>query len=75
MNDETLRNLGVTRDELTLVKTAEVGNIFNFGRQKAEDVGLAFKNEAGENIPVWMGSYGLGVTRLMGVIVEKFSHL
>lgn len=73
LNDETLRNLGVTRDELTLVKTAEVGNIFNFGRQKAEDVGLAFKNEAGESIPVWMGSYGLGVTRLMGVIVEKFS--
>jgi prolyl-tRNA synthetase len=71
--DETLTNLGVTRDELEEVKTAEVGNIFNFGRQKAEDIGLTFKNEAGEQIPVWMGSYGIGVTRLMGVIVEKFS--
>ncbi len=71
--DETLSNLGITRSELTEVKTAEVGNIFNFGRQKAEDIGLTFKNEAGENIPVWMGSYGIGVTRLMGVLVEKFS--
>jgi prolyl-tRNA synthetase len=73
LNEATLTKLGITRDELQEVKTAEVGNIFNFGRQKAEDVGLAFKNEAGENIPVWMGSYGIGITRLMGVLVEKFS--
>jgi prolyl-tRNA synthetase len=73
LNDETLAKLGVTKDELELVKTVEVGNIFNFGRQKAEDVGLSFKNDAGENIPVWMGSYGIGITRLMGIIVEKFS--
>jgi prolyl-tRNA synthetase len=71
--DETLKELGVSRDELEKVKTAEVGNIFNFGRQKAEDIGLFYKNEAGENIPVWMGSYGIGITRLIGVIVEKFS--
>lgn len=73
LNDETLKALDVTREELTLVKTAEVGNIFNFGRQKAEDLGLTYKNELGENIPVWMGSYGIGVTRLAGVVVEKFS--
>ncbi|HEU4677516.1 MAG TPA: aminoacyl--tRNA ligase-related protein [Candidatus Paceibacterota bacterium] len=73
LNDDTLRELGVTREELTEVKTAEVGNIFNFGRQKAEDIGLVYKNEAGESVPVWMGSYGIGVTRLMGVIVEKFA--
>ena len=73
LNDETLTKLGVTRDELTEVKTAEVGNIFNFGRQKAESLGLTYKNDAGEETPVWMGSYGIGVTRLIGVIVEKFS--
>jgi prolyl-tRNA synthetase len=54
-------------------KTAEVGNIFNFGRQKAEEVGLFFKNEAGERTAVWMGSYGIGITRLMGVLVEKLA--
>ena len=72
-NDETLASLKVTKDELTLVKTAEVGNIFNFGRQKATDLGLTYKAETGEDIAVWMGSYGIGVTRLVGVIVEKFS--
>lgn len=73
LNDETLASLGVARDELIAAKTAEVGNIFNFGRQKAEDLGLTFTNEAGEQVPVWMGSYGIGITRLMGVLVEKFA--
>jgi len=68
-----LASMGVTRDELEKVKTAEVGNIFNFGRHKAEEVGLFFKNEAGEKVPVWMGSYGIGITRVMGVMVEKFA--
>jgi prolyl-tRNA synthetase len=53
--------------------TAEVGNIFNFGTQKATDLGLTVKNQEGQNTPVWMGSYGVGVTRLMGVLVEKFA--
>ncbi len=72
-NDETCKELGVTKDEMTETKTAEVGNIFNFGRQKAEELGLIFKDENGERVPVWMGSYGIGVTRLMGVLVEKFA--
>lgn len=68
-----LTELGVTKEELTPMKTAEVGNIFNFGRQKGEEVGLFFKDENGERTPVWMGSYGIGITRLMGVLVEKFA--
>ena len=73
LNDETLESLGITKDELTATKTAEVGNIFNFGQQKAEDLGLTFKDQSGENVPVWMGSYGIGITRLVGVLVEKFA--
>lgn len=68
-----LEELGVTREELVPTKTAEVGNIFNFGRQKGEEVGLFFNDEAGERIAVWMGSYGIGITRMMGVLVEKFA--
>jgi prolyl-tRNA synthetase len=68
-----LEEMGVTREELTETKTAEVGNIFNFGRHKAEEVGLFYNNEKGEKTPVWMGSYGIGVTRVMGVVVEKFA--
>jgi prolyl-tRNA synthetase len=73
LNDETLSNLGVERDELEKFNTAEVGNIFNFGQQKATDLGLTVKNSDGKDVPAWMGSYGIGVTRLMGVLVEKFS--
>lgn len=73
LNEETLNKLGVNRDELEEVKTAEVGNIFNFGRQKAHDLELTFKDEKGEDVDVWLGSYGIGITRAMGVVVEKFS--
>ena len=73
LNDETLKDLGVTKDELEKVKTAEVGNIFNFGTEKAKDLGLYYTNEKEEKVPVFMGSYGIGVSRLMGVLVEKFS--
>lgn len=71
VTDDTLAELGISRTDLTQVKTAEVGNIFNFGRQKAQDVGLSYRSVNGEDVPVWMGSYGIGITRLMGVLVEK----
>lgn len=73
LTDETLATLNITKEELEKTTTAEVGNIFNFGQQKATELGLTFKNSEGEDVPVWMGSYGIGVTRLVGVLVEKFS--
>jgi len=73
MDDENLGKLGVNRDELEKVKTAEVGNIFNFGTKKSEDTDFSFTNSDGKKQFVYFGSYGIGVTRLMGVIVEKFS--
>lgn len=73
LNDETLTNLGVTRESLEKVNSAEVGNIFNFGQEKARDLGLSVKDAEGTENPVWIGSYGIGITRLMGVLVEKFA--
>ncbi len=73
LDDKTLKDLGVTRDELTATKTAEVGNIFNFGTQKSEDTDFTFTDEKGEKQFIHLGSYGIGVTRVMGVIAEKFS--
>lgn len=72
-NDETLKNLGVTKESLEKVKTAEVANIFKFGTKKCEQLGLLYKDSSGNNVPVWLGSYGIGITRLMGVIAEKFA--
>ena len=71
--DDAIKELGVSRDELEMVKTAESGNIFNFGAQKAEDMGLNFVSDDDKQHPVFMGSYGIGITRAMGVIAEKFS--
>lgn len=72
-NDETLSKLGVKKEELEKVNAIEVGNIFNFGTTKSEQLGLNYTNEKGQSIPVFLGSYGIGITRLMGVLVEKFS--
>jgi prolyl-tRNA synthetase len=72
-NEETLKQLGVTAGELEQVKTAEVGNIFNFGRVKCEQMGLNFVDDTGASLSVHLGSYGIGITRLMGVLVEKFA--
>ncbi len=51
---------------------SEVGNIFNLGTKFSEKFGLTFRNEKGETSPVIMGCYGIGVSRLMGVMVEVF---
>ena len=73
LDDDNLAKLGIKREELEKVKSAEVGNIFNFGTQKSEDTNFTFTNAEGKKQFVYMGSYGIGVTRLMGVIVEKFA--
>ena len=73
LDDDNLAKLGIKRDELEKVKSAEVGNIFNFGTEKSEDTNFTFTNAEGKKQHVYLGSYGIGVTRLMGVIVEKFA--
>ncbi len=70
MDDETLAELGLSQDELEEVSAVEVGNIFPLGTKYSEPLGLTFTNEDGEEKPVIMGSYGIGVSRLMGAIVE-----
>ena len=69
-NDETLGTMGLNRDDLKKYKAAEVGNIFTLGTRYSEPLGLMFTDEDGSEKPVIMGSYGIGVSRLMGVIVE-----
>lgn len=71
--DQAVEELGIARDELEKVKTAEVGNIFNFGSQKADEMGLTFVDADDKQQSVYMGSYGIGITRVMGVLVEKLA--
>jgi prolyl-tRNA synthetase len=71
--DDAVKELGVNRDEMQKVKTAEVGNIFNFGSQKTDEMGLYYTDSNGQKQSLYIGSYGIGITRLMGVIAEKMS--
>jgi prolyl-tRNA synthetase len=73
LRPEVLDQLGIKKEELEEVKAAEVGNIFSFGGTKSEQLGLYYNDENGKKKPVILGSYGIGITRLMGVIVERFS--
>ena len=71
--DDAVAELGLSRDELEPVKTAEVGNIFNFGTQKTDEMGLYYTDKEGKQQSLYIGSYGIGITRAMGVVAEKMS--
>jgi prolyl-tRNA synthetase len=72
-SDEIISRLSLDKKNLKKVKTAEVGNIFSFGIAKSKQLDLKFTNKEGKEEYVVLGSYGIGITRLMGVIVELFS--
>ncbi len=70
--DDVLKEVGYSKDNLVEKKTVEVGNIFTLGTRFSEPLGLTYVDENGESKPVFMGSYGIGIGRLMGTIVEVF---
>lgn len=71
--DEVLAELGLQRDQLEEVKAIEVGNIFSLGTKFSGPFDLSVSNEAGEDVTLIMGCYGIGVTRVMGTIAELLS--
>ncbi len=73
LNDEVLSELGVKREELQSTRAAEVGNIFTLQTKYSEPLDLKFTDKDGQRQTVLMGCYGIGVSRLMGVIAEKLA--
>lgn len=73
LQPEVLQDLGVKEGELAEKKAIEVGNIFSLGTRFSDALKLRFKDRDGAEKPVVMGSYGIGPTRLMGVIAEILS--
>ena len=53
-----------------LARGMEIGHVFQLGRKYAEALGLRVLDENGTLVTVTMGSYGIGVTRIMAVIAE-----
>ena len=70
---EVLDELGVKREELKSARAAEVGNIFTLKYKYSEPLGLEFTSKDGKRETVFMGCYGIGVSRVMGVIAEKYA--
>ena len=73
LNDEVLQDLGVKREELKSARAAEVGNIFTLKTKYSAPLDLAFNDKDGGRKTVFMGCYGIGVSRVMGVIAEKLA--
>ena len=77
VNEEVLEDaameLGIDKASLKPVKSAEVGNIFKFGTEKSEQMKIFYTAKDGSQQPIYLASYGVGITRVMGVIVEKFA--
>ena len=71
--DEAVLELGITKGDLKPVKSAEVGNIFKFGTEKSEKMNIFYTDQEGNKKPIFLASYGIGITRVMGVMVEKFA--
>lgn len=73
MSDEVVARLGLVRSNLEVVKASEIGNIFNLGTKYSKPFELNFLSEENKLEPVIMGCYGLGISRVMGVIAETMS--
>jgi prolyl-tRNA synthetase len=56
---------------LRLARGVEVGNIFQLGTRYTEALGALYVDEAGDRHPVVMGSYGIGVGRLLACLAEE----
>lgn len=70
--EDVKKDLGITSG-FTEVKAVEVGNIFTLNDKFSKPIELVYTGKDGKPKPVFMGSYGLGISRVMGVIAEKMS--
>ncbi|KQR54647.1 proline--tRNA ligase [Leifsonia sp. Leaf336] len=54
-----------------LARGMEIGHVFQLGRKYADALGLKVLDENGKLVTVTMGSYGIGVTRILAIIAEE----
>jgi prolyl-tRNA synthetase len=68
-NSETCARCG---GALRLARAVEVGNIFQLGSRYTDALGVSVLDNEGQRRSVIMGSYGIGVSRLLACLVERF---
>jgi prolyl-tRNA synthetase len=70
---EMCEELGLDFDNLIEKKAVEVGNIFNLGTKYSDALELTYTDEKNTKQSVWMGSYGIGIGRLMATVAEIYA--
>jgi prolyl-tRNA synthetase len=71
VTEENAKRLSVDFDSLEQIKACEVGNIFPLGTKFTKAFDYTYTDEEGKQQDVYMGCYGIGPSRLMGVVTEK----
>lgn len=72
-SEELCIELGLDFKKLVEKKSIEVGNIFNLGTKYSDALDLMYTDEKNQKQSVWMGSYGIGIGRLIGTIAEIYA--
>ena len=55
---------------LSFERGVEIGQVFQLGLKYSEALGLKVLDQNGKTVPVWMGCYGIGVSRVLACIAE-----
>jgi prolyl-tRNA synthetase len=71
--EELLSSDTINGEAIQILKAIEVGNIFKLGTRYSEPLGASYLDEKGTELPVWMGSYGIGPARIVAAAVEQFA--
>jgi len=70
---EVLAEFGAKKEDFEEARAAEVGNIFKLKYKYTEPLDLKYTDKDNKSQYVYMGCYGIGVSRVMGVVAEKFA--
>ncbi|MFP3027529.1 MAG: His/Gly/Thr/Pro-type tRNA ligase C-terminal domain-containing protein, partial [Wolbachia sp.] len=62
----------IPQEQLNVSKGIEIGHIFYFGNKYSKPMKASVTSQDGKNVNMHMGSYGIGVSRLVGAIIEAF---
>lgn len=72
-NDETLAKLGLDKSALVEKQGVEVGNTFHLESKYTDALDVFYTDEQGSRKSIIMGCYGIGISRLMGLLAEHFA--
>jgi prolyl-tRNA synthetase len=59
------------RGRLQIARGIEVGHIFQLGRKYSKAMNAAVLDESGQSVPLYMGCYGIGVSRIVAAAIEQ----